>query len=48
MNQQTWWELHLRKARGETLSADDERAYQEPNWPARKNRLLPSLSTLPP
>ncbi len=28
MNQQTWWELHLRKARGETLSDDEERAYQ--------------------
>jgi predicted nucleic acid-binding Zn-ribbon protein len=28
MNQQTWWELHLRKARGETLPDEDERAYQ--------------------
>jgi hypothetical protein len=29
MNQQTWWEMHLRKARGEVLSAEDERAYQD-------------------
>jgi hypothetical protein len=28
MDQQTWWELHLRKARGETLSAEEERVYQ--------------------
>ena len=29
MNQQEWWELHLRKARGETLSDGEQRAYQD-------------------
>ena len=28
MDQQTWWELHIRKARGETLSEEEERVYQ--------------------
>jgi hypothetical protein len=43
MNQQTWWELHLRKARGETLSAEDERSYQEEL--ARQEELAPPLGT---
>jgi hypothetical protein len=42
MNQQTWWELHLRKARGETLSDADECAYHEEL--ARQEEQAPPLT----
>lgn len=43
LEQRTWWDLHLRKARGESLSESEQRIYYDEM--ARQDQQVPPLKT---